>query len=125
MRFEIGNKTLIGNELMHEYMSFHNGKLEGNLSSEFTKLIRECGRLVEHYASDILYDLRKIRNEMDAGLIPETAWFGFRECGVDGKSFIEHRIEERGMYRAIYVLDFQNASPDEWYQVKATLYRVR
>ena len=76
-----------------------------SLSSIFSYLIRECGRLVDDYNADILYDFSKIEdyatkvNYMDTKT--KVFWLGFREYGVDNEEFIKYRVDE-SYYRAIY-----------------------
>lgn len=76
-----------------------------SLGPIFSYLIRECGRLVDDYNADILYDFSKIEdyatkvNYMDTKT--KVFWLGFRECGVDHEEFIKYRIDGYH-YRAIY-----------------------
>lgn len=72
----------------------HTG-LSVNLSDMFTRLIKDAARC-NSYSSDVFYSLSEIdenirnyRNFADF----EPIFVGFRRHGVDGNSFILHRIE--------------------------------
>lgn len=76
-----------------------------SLSSVFSYLIRECGRLVDEYNADILYDFSKIEDYATKVNYMKTKtkvfWLGFRESGVDHEEFIKCRVDG-SYYRAIY-----------------------
>ena len=70
--------------------------VEVNVSSVLTELIREAGRVCDHYASDIVHDWNAYREIVDRsverffthGERPDhpddiCAWIGFRKNGVD------------------------------------------
>lgn len=85
------------------------------LSSEFSVLIQQAGRWCESYASDILIDIDSVKAYligMGEGMEkPEDRefWFGFREMGVDGLTFIEARTERvyaSMVYRAVWHWEF-------------------
>ena len=76
-----------------------------NLSSLFSFLIREAGRLCDNYASDMFYELKAIEQrwygkdsvlfnseEIVDGTYDEII-IGIRESGVDGMSFIKNRTD--------------------------------
>ena len=69
-----------------------------NYSSIATKLIK-CAAECKSYSSDMLITWAGIQRLIDN---PESGnyefWFGFREMGVDCKSFIENRISSAAMY---------------------------
>ena len=85
-----------------------------NFSSEWSRLINEAGRWCESYASDILIDFESIREYLNSLANGETMesrefWFGFRQMGVDGLSFIESRTEREyasHVYRAVWRWSF-------------------
>lgn len=95
--------------------SFSNGAFVSeiqncNFSSEWSRLINEAGRWCESYASDILIDFQSIKAYLERLKNGEESegrefWFGFRQMGVDGKSFIESRTEREyasHVYRAVW-----------------------
>ena len=82
-----------------------------NYSSILTKLIQECGRLCESYASDLFIDwygiIRKLKERT---METSTYLFGIREDGVDHNTFVLSRYNNNGFqakheYRKIYRLD--------------------
>ena len=81
-----------------------------NFSSEWSRLINEAGRWCESYASDILIDFEAIKaylERLENGEESEGRefWFGFRQMGVDGLSFIQSRTEREyasHVYRAVW-----------------------
>lgn len=82
-----------------------------NYSSILTKLIQECGRLCESYASDLFITWNRIVRELDRQTIKTSVeLFGIREMGVDHKEFVLSRYNNWGYqamyeYRKIYRLD--------------------
>ena len=69
-----------------------------NFSTEWSRLINEAGRWCESYASDILIDFETIEAYLGQLANGEESegrefWFGFRQSGVDGLSFIRSRTE--------------------------------
>ena len=95
--------------------SFSNGAFVSeiqncNFSSEWSRLINEAGRWCESYASDILIDFESIKAYLERlknGKESEGRefWFGFRQMGVDGLSFIQSRTEREyasHVYRAVW-----------------------
>ena len=102
-----------------------NGKIEINMSSIFTKLIQEAGRFCDAYASDLLYEIDKIKRLLDTKQSGEV-WVAFREMGVDHWEYIEiHTPDDARDYRAIYKVDIE-FSDDDYYDagVIATLRKV-
>ena len=81
-----------------------------NFSSEWSRLINEAGRWCESYASDILIDFESIKAYLERLASGEESegrefWFGFRQMGVDGLSFIQSRTEREyasHVYRAVW-----------------------
>ena len=95
--------------------SFSNGAFVSeiqncNFSSEWSRLINEAGRWCESYASDILIDFEAIKAYLERLKNGEESegrefWFGFRQMGVDGLSFIQSRTEREyasHVYRAVW-----------------------
>ena len=95
--------------------SFSNGAVVSeiqncNFSSEWSRLINEAGRWCESYASDILIDFESIKAYLERLKNGEESegrefWFGFRQMGVDGLSFIQSRTEREyasHVYRAVW-----------------------
>ena len=95
--------------------SFSNGAFVSeiqncNFSSEWSRLINEAGRWCESYASDILIDFQSIKAYLERLKNGEESegrefWFGFRQMGVDGLSFIQSRTEREyasHVYRAVW-----------------------
>ena len=95
--------------------SFSNGAFVSeiqncNFSSEWSRLINEAGRWCESYASDILINFESIKAYLERLKNGEESegrefWFGFRQMGVDGLSFIQSRTEREyasHVYRAVW-----------------------
>ena len=82
-----------------------------NYSSILTKLIQECGRLCESYASDLFITWNEITRKLEEKTIETSTYlFGIREMGVDHNEFILMRYNNNGYcakyeYRKIYRLD--------------------
>ena len=79
-------------------------KLEVNMSSTYTQLIKEAGRC-NRFSSDVIYDIQAME-EAWKSFDPEAEMpffvCGFRKDGVDGKSFVESRCNNaRNLYSAI------------------------
>ena len=84
--------------------------LEINYSSILTKLIKECGRLCESYASDLFVDWNGISQKLkDKTMESSTYLFGIRDMGVDHSKFVLSRYNNSSHayyeYRKIYRLD--------------------
>ena len=75
------------------------------------KLIQECGRLCDSYASDLFIEWDSIVQKLkDKTMETSTYLFGIREMGVDHNEFILSRYENNGHfamheYRKIYRLN--------------------
>lgn len=82
-----------------------------NYSSILTRLIQECGRLCESYASDLFITWNGIAQKLKEKTMETSAYlFGIREMGVDHNEFILNRYNNDGChakheYRKIYRLD--------------------
>ena len=84
---------------------------EINYSSILTKLIQECGRLCESYASDLFIDWNTIIQKLKDRTIETSVYlFGIRETGVDHNAFVLSRYNNNDSYanyeyRKIYRLN--------------------
>ena len=82
-----------------------------NYSSILTKLIQECGRLCESYASDLFITWSGIVQKLEEKTMKTSTYlFGIREMGVDGNDFVINRYNNNGYntifeYRKIYRLN--------------------
>ena len=82
-----------------------------NYSSILTKLIQECGRWCESYASDLFISWNSIIKKLEEKTMKTSAYlFGIREMGVDHDEFVLSRYNNSGYfamyeYRKIYRLD--------------------
>lgn len=82
-----------------------------NYSSILTKLIQECGRLCESYASDLFITWNGIVQKLKEKTMRTSVYlFGIREMGVDSNEFVINRYNNYGSYarheyRKIYRLD--------------------
>lgn len=100
-----------------------------NFSGIFSVLIQETGRFAEHYASDLIIGINSFIKNATALLdqnpqspVTCNAYFGIRESGVDGESFLHARLTEaaeqnnyfkfHNIYRRIYAIHM-NIVPDE------------
>lgn len=86
------------------------------LSDIYSKLIELTGRYCERFASDLLYDLQDVASFTEPCEISKpNRWvlgFGFRECGVDGNSFLERRLKDSYEYRRIVALNIEDREDD-------------
>lgn len=82
-----------------------------NYSSILTKLIQECGRLCESFASDLFIIWNGIERRLKDKTIETSVYlFGIREMGVDHNEFILNHYNYYGCYakyeyRKIYRLN--------------------
>lgn len=82
-----------------------------NYSSILTRLIQECGRLCESYASDLFITWDGVVQKLkEKTMETSTHLFGIREMGVDHNEFVLSRYNNNGCYakheyRKIYRLD--------------------
>ncbi len=82
-----------------------------NYSSILTKLIQECGRLCESFASDLFIIWNGIERRLKEKTMKTSVYlFGIREMGVDHDKFILSRYNNYGChakheYRKIYRLN--------------------
>lgn len=82
-----------------------------NYSSILTKLIQECGRLCESYASDLFITWNIISRKLEDKTLETSIYlFGISEMGVDHNAFILSRYNNNGSYakyhyRKIYRLN--------------------
>lgn len=83
-----------------------------NLSAPVSFIIREVGRLCDHYASDAFYDLRHLYEDLEGEntvLVEQDNYqwvIGIREWGCDHDNFIAAHLTQNydlvREYRAIY-----------------------
>lgn len=75
-------------------------KLEVNMSSTYTQLIKEAGRC-NRFSSDVIYDIQTMEDAWKS-FDPEAEMplfiCGFRKDGVDGRSFVESRCNGSTRY---------------------------
>ena len=98
----------------YNYDMLDKKKVAINYTSIASFLIKEAGRLCDHYASDLLYNLKEVDEALHK---TETNFhkriaFGFRKSGVDGNSFTLSKLSQPNIYgsldkeyRVLYVLD--------------------
>lgn len=107
-------------QFVRRYPYGSEGRLNANLSSEFTELIRQAARC-NRYSSDIIYDIGSINDAMEVWTGEKKLFvFGFRRDGVDGNSFVLSRVNNEckeiynihNLYFAIY---FVEVKEDEGY----------
>lgn len=96
-----------------------------NMSTIFTKLIQEAGKC-ESYASDVLYDIQNIATDLNdiSSWRHKEYWFGFRDMGIDGLTFITSRGLYSKEYRKVWRLDidkFDSISPFDLLGKKITV----
>lgn len=98
------------------------GQWEINLSSILSKLIKIAGNTCNYFASDLFIEWKFIENnlenyEFDGGKF----FFGFRENGIDGNTFILSRINNRGIesieteIKELYMIEFSVKKYSEGY----------
>jgi len=106
-------------------------RMDANLSSEFTELIRQAARC-NRYASDIIYDIGNVNDALETWTGEKTLFvFGFRRDGVDGNFFVLSRVNSEckniydihKLYFAIYFMEFKKDSEyDSFYNVETNGY---
>lgn len=82
------------------YKEFYDSPLKCNInvSDIFSFLISEVGRKVEHYASDLFYDLKMIDSDIKNMCKHEVYLLGIREMGVDSKYFVLEKLKNADLY---------------------------
>lgn len=107
-------------QCIQKYGSWTEKRMETNLSSEFSELIRQAARC-NRYGSDLIYDINNVNDAMETWTGEKTLFvFGFRRDGVDGNSFVLSRVNNEckeiynihNLYFAIY---FVEVKEDEGY----------
>ena len=95
-------------------------KLDANLSSEFTELIRQAARC-NRYASDLIYGIEDVNEKMETWTGEKTLFvFGFRRDGVDGNSFVLSRVNNEcksvyDLHKLYFAIYFMEVKEDEEY----------
>ena len=128
MKFE--EMKLYPASTMQETAQLLNDGLSVNMSSIYTKLIKDAARC-NAYSSDILISVAAL-NEKLRSFNARTEWtpeiFGFRKMGVDHRSFVEARCEKPGdayqEYFALYSIDVKPSEYMGFYDVIMTEYAV-
>ena len=101
-----------------------------NHSSILSRLIQEAGRYCERFASDLFIDWSAVEDilKSEEQVIEEASYhyfFGFRESGVDGETYINYKLQSDQFhheYRSIWRLDIDINS--EGNKLTMKLYRV-
>ena len=115
----------------YSYDMLDKKKVAVNYTNIQSFLIKEAGSLCDHYASDLLFNLKEVdellhQTETD---FHKRIAFGFRKSGVDGNGFTLSRLSHPNMYgsiasnyRALYVLDIDMSHTEDGIpEVKMTL----
>lgn len=92
-----------------------------NTSDILTHLIKEAAKC-DRFSSDLFIDWNHVDDDLKNRCLESKQYLiGFRDMGVDHKSFIEARGIDSEVYRAVYQLDIEVSFPD----IKMTLYKIR
>lgn len=107
-------------QCVEKYGSWTKKRMEVNLSSEFSELIRQATRC-NRFSDDIIYGIENVKDAMETWTGEKRLFaFGFRRDGVDGNSFVLSRVNNEceklykihDKYFAIY---FVEVKEDEGY----------
>lgn len=105
-----------------------------NMSDINSLLIKQAAKHCQHYASDVVIDInameKKILELAEFAIKGVTApvtdyvFFGFRDMGVDGTTFVRSRISDpveygdvRKCYKALYAAEISVGKPKGYYPV--------
>ena len=106
-----------------------------NMSDINTLLVKQAAKHCRHYASDVVIDInsmeRKILELAEGAIkrevtapVTEIIYFGFRDMGVDGTTFVRSRIADpveygdvQRCYKALYVAEIEVGNPKGYYPV--------
>ena len=103
------------------YENENEGIFDVNYSSILTHLIKEAAKC-ESYASDLFVDWKSIDKSLRNKELKSNYYlFGFRNMGVDHRSYVEVRGIDSEEYRSVYHLDVEVNFPD----IKMTLYKIK
>lgn len=94
-------------ELICEDVAFLNNEAKTykcNFSDVFSHLIKEAGSMCDYYASDILFDIERIKSALNGK--QEPIYIAFRSHGVDGDTFIAIRGWDYEDYKSIFKVEF-------------------
>ena len=94
-------------ELICEDLAFFNEEAkiyECNFSDVFSRLIKEAGSMCDCYASDILFDIERIKSALNGK--QEPIYIAFRDHGVDSNTFIALRGWTYEGYKSIFKVEF-------------------
>lgn len=74
----------------------------------FARMLFQHGLEMEHYASDLFYDIKTMMNETDNGNLKRTFYLSTRPMGTHLTMF-EHEVETYRKYNQnTYKIDFTN-----------------
>lgn len=96
-------------------------KMDSNLSSEFSELIRQAARC-NRYGSDLIYDINNVNDAMETWTGEKKLFvFGFRRDGVDGNSFVLSRVNNEcenihNIHKLYFAIYFMEVKEDEGYK---------
>ena len=120
-------------QLVEDYYDRNRRKLEINMSSEYSQLIKEAARC-NRYNSDIIYDIESIRDAFENfNAETDLPFFviGFRRDGVDGNTFVLSRMEDRqpyDLYKEYFAIYFVEVKEEKdystFYEVEVTGYTL-
>ncbi len=86
--------------------------VDASISSTISCLIYATARMVQHYASDIVCEIDRIREDFFDPERAGTSRFliGFRENGVDAVSAVLYRLTQEGSnpYHAVFVVEIEH-----------------
>lgn len=111
-------------ELICEDLAFFNNEAktyECNFSDVFSTLIKEAGTMCDCYASDILFDIERIKSTLNGK--QEPVYIAFRSHGVDSNTFIAIRGWDYEDYKSIFKVEFQEEEDNVTVVVK--LYKCK
>lgn len=95
-------------ELICEDVAFLNNEAKTykcNFSNVFSRLIKEAGSMCDYYASDILFDIERIKSALNGK--QEPIFIAFRSHGVDSNTLIAIRGWDYEGYKSIFKVEFQ------------------
>lgn len=132
-------------EIMNFDGVYRPGYISYNASSVYTFLLKKAA-MCEHYASDILFNIKEVEEAIQNQTMldnvicdgevektdPVTVYFGFRDMGVDGFSFVNSRLQCPGCYgelkdvytNGLYCVEL-TASEKYANEFTATLYEIQ
>ena len=70
------------------------------LSTPLSHLIKTAGKC-DAYNSDFLYNLESLAKDIEDNMTHIVQYFGFREYGIDGATFINARLSSQEVYGTV------------------------